>query len=131
MKLDLYDKPFLVFVDAVVVVADSQVVVVVAVVVEAVVVVVADVVVVVVVVVVTVVVAGVVSYSQVAVYEFLLLLKFVIWSSHTLPFLLQLILSHPSVSLVKIDLMSRFIECLYLYLAYLNAFFHCFNSFNL
>ena len=78
-----YDKPFVVVVDAVVVV---------------------------VVVVVIVVVADVVSYSQVAVYEFLLLLKFVIWSSHT--FFLQLILSHPSVSLIKIDLMSTFIKCL-------------------
>ena len=50
------------------------------------------------------VVVVVVAYSQVAVYAFLLLLKFVPWSSHT--FFLQLILSHPSVSLIKIRLRS-------------------------
>ena len=91
-----YDKPFVVVDDAVVVV---------------------------VVVVVIVVVADVVSYSQVAVYEFLLLLKFVIWSSHT--FFFQLILSHPSVSWKKLDSVSTFIKCLCLYLAFFNAFFNC------
>ena len=67
-----------------------------------VVVVVDDVVVVVVVVVIVDVDGVVIAYSQVAVNAFLLLLKFVPWSSHTL--FLQLILSHPSVALKNIDL---------------------------